>query len=453
VNRVLALSVAPGEIRGVLLEEGQAVELRLERVAGSSLVDAVFFGRVQRFVPSLPGAFLDLGLGRPALLPGETPRVEGAALLVKVVKDGFADKGPEVTASPDFEGRLAVWTPFRPGIAVSNRIEPAERARLSAVLAKLVDEGEGIVLRSRAAGADADEIAADIDRLRRHYASLLQAATKSTAPGRLDRAEDALGRIAGKIGDEIDRVVIDDRASFARLRGALAAPERLVLDLESGFAERRGLAEAFDQALASHLPLPGGGEIVIEDTVAFTAVDVNLSAAAGKRGRAATAILAVNRAAAVEIGRQLRLRNIGGAIVMDFVSMSSREHRRAVEAALAEAVLRDPMPVELHGWTRLGHLELTRKRGAPSIPDRMLGAGGARRAKTPTTVALELLRALTATAFRPGRVEIRLHPGIAAELQGALAPAYQAAIARAGRPVVLAVEPGRDPETFDIAGT
>ncbi|MEI9982514.1 MAG: ribonuclease E/G [Aliidongia sp.] len=404
-------------------------------------------------MPSLPGAFLDLGLGRPAFLPGETPRVEGVGLLVKIVKDGFADKGPEVTASPDFEGRLAVWTPFRPGIAVSNRIEPAERARLSAVLAKLVQEGEGVVLRSHAAGADADEITADIDRLRRQHASLLQAAAKSTAPGRLDSAEDALGRIAARIGEEIDRVLIDDRAGFARLRGALAVLDRLVLDLESGFAERHGLAEAFDQALASRLPLADGGEIVIEGTVAFTAIDINLSAAAGKRGRAATAILAVNRAAAVEIARQLRLRNIGGAIVVDFISMSLREHRRAVEAALAEAVRRDPMPVELHGWTRLGHLELTRKRGAASIPDRMLENGGARRAKTPRTVALELLRALTAMAIRPGRVEIRVHPGIVAELQGELAPTYEAALARAGRPVVLAVEPGRDPETFDIAGT
>jgi ribonuclease G len=455
VSRVLALSVAPGEVRGVLLEDGMGVELRLERAAKPSLVGAVFWGRIARVVPSLPGAFIDLGRARPAFLPGERlpgdkALVEGAGLLVKITKDGFEDKAPEVTAAPDFPGSFAVWTPSRPGIAVSRRIAPAERARLLALLGSLVGAGEGAVLRSHAAGVEAEVIAADLDRLRRDHIALLAAAAAATAPRRLDPVEDAITRIAAGIGPEIDRIVLDDRASLAPLRARVVRPERVELDAAPDFAERHGLAEAFEQALAASLPLDGGGDITIESTLAFTAIDVNLGQAAGRRGRAAEAILAVNLAAAAAVARQLRLRNIGGAVVIDFITMAAREHRRMVEAALAQVAAVDPVPTECHGWTRLGHFELTRKRGTASIPDLMLAPGGGRRVKSAVTVALEVVRALGTGSFRPGPVEIRVSAEIARELAGDLASDFDGAAACAGRKAVIVIEAGRDPETFDI---
>jgi ribonuclease G len=458
VNRVLALSVAPGEVRGVLLEDGQGVELRLEREVRPSLVGAVFWGRIARVVPSLPGAFIDLGLARPAFLPGERlpggkALVEGAGLLVKITKDGFEDKAPEVTAAPDFQGSLAVWTPFRPGIAVSRQIAPEERARLLALLGQLAGAGEGVVLRSHAAGVEAEAIAADLDRLRRDHTALLAAAATATTPRRLDPVEDAITRIAAGIGPAIDRILIDDRASLPRLRGRVARPERVELDPAPDFAERHGLAEAFEQALATRLPLEGGGDITIESTLAFTAIDVNLGQAAGGRGRAAEAILAVNLAAAAAVARQLRLRNIGGAVVIDFITMAAREHRRVVEAALVQAVAGDPVPAECHGWTRLGHFELTRKRGTASIPDLMLAPGGGRRAKSAATMALEVLRALGTGSYLPGPIEIRVSAVVAGELAGDLAPALDSAMARAGRKVTIIIDARRDPETFDIGST
>jgi len=430
------------------MEDGRPVELVLERDVEASLVGAVFFARIQRIEPSLPGAFLDLGLGRPGFLPGEIALTEGAGLPVRIVKDGFADKGPEVSAALEREGRLAVWTPSRPGIAVSRKIELAERVRLSAILAGLAEAGEGVVLRSQAAGAAASEIAADLAALRQDHAALLATAALATAPRRLDPVPDALDRIAAGIGPEIERIILDDRAGFARLRRLVTAPDRIVFDAE---AEAQGLAEAFDQALSTRPPLERGGEIVIEATTAFTAIDVNLGAASGRRGRAAEAIRAVNMAAASEIARQLRLRNIGGAVVVDFVSMAARADREAVAAALAEALAADPVPVERHGWTRLGHFELTRRRGAASIADRML-ASVAGRGKTPLTVALEALRLLARARFAPGRISLRCHPAVADELDGRLAAAFDSAKAAAGRVVSVAVEPGRDPETFDFDG-
>ncbi|MEA2755737.1 MAG: ribonuclease [Aliidongia sp.] len=455
MSRVLALSVAPGEVRGVLLEDDRPVELRLERDAAASLVGAVFFGRIARVVPSLPGAFIELGLARPAFLPGDKlpgggALIEGAGLMVKIVKDGFADKAPEVTAAPDFPGRFAVWTPFRPGTAVSRQIAPDERSRLLALLAPLVNPGEGVVLRSHAAGVAAADIATDLDQLRRNYAALRAAADTGTGLRRLDPVQNALVRLAAGIGPDIDHIVIDDRASLPLLRRGLAHPERAEFDPAPGFAERYGVTEAFEEALATRLPLAGGGDITIEGTVGFTAIDVNLAAAAGRRGRAADAILAVNLAAATAVARQLRLRNIGGAIIVDFITMAARDHRRQVETALALVAIGDPVPTELHGWTRLGHLELTRRRGTASIADRMLLPGGARRPKTPATVALELLRALAATPYRPGRLELRMAAGVADELTGRLAAAFAASVATCGRPAKITIESDRDPESFEI---
>jgi len=460
VSRTLVLSAAPGEVRAGLVEADRIVELRIERDQGS-LVDALFLGRILRVVPALPGAFIELGLDRPAFLPGAKlptgPMVEGASVLVQIVKDAFEDKAPEVSAAPSFHGRLAVWTPGKPGAAVSRQIPPAERARLAALLAGMIEPGEGVVLRSHAAGAGQAELAEDVAGLRRNYQALLQAITAAKPPLRLDPATGPAERIVRALGPAADRILIDDRAAHTMLRRRLGRGElaaKLELDTEPGFSERHGLDEAIDIALAPRIGLADGAEIVIEQGLAATLVDVNMAAAASGRGKAADKILRANLAAAEAIARQLRLRNIGGAIIVDFISMggsaAGREHRREVEAAFAAAAEGDPQPVELHGWTRLGHLELTRKRGLASLADLMLAKPGGRRAKTALTTALEVLRALTRGNFRPGPLEIRVHGSVAAELQGRLAHACEAAAATAGRAVTIGIEPGRDPETFDI---
>jgi Rne/Rng family ribonuclease len=455
---ILALAVAPGEVRGVLLEDGVPVELLVERDVEASLIGGFYSARIARVAPALSGAFLDLGQGLTAFLPGAAlpggeAFVEGAGLTVKIVKDGFAHKAPEATAALEFVGRYVALTPWRPGIGVSRRLHSAERARLCEVLRPLLAPGEGAVLRSRAAIADDDAIAADLDAMRAAQAAILQKAAAATAPGRLDDPPDAIDRLA--IGLDIEggpeRIVVDDRLCLARLRRVLPDPDRVEFDGAPDFALRHGLTEAFEQALAPRLSLAGGGEIVIEATEAFTAIDVNLAAAGGRRGHAGDAILAVNCAAAAAIARQLRLRAIGGAVVIDFITMGSREHRRLVDAAFMDAAAPDPVAVERHGWTGLGHMEATRRRVTASIADRLLAPGTPRRAKSALTVALELLRALATGILPPGRVELRVSAGVAAELRGRLAAAFEQAAARAGRQVAVAVETGRDPETFDIA--
>lgn len=454
VERRLIVERRPGEARAILLEDEFPAELRVERDADGSLVGALYWARIVRVVPSLPGSFVELGLDRPAFLPGDrlpggAAPVEGAALLVQVTKDAREDKAPEITAAPSMPGRLAVWTPARPGISVSRQIAPAERARLSGLLAELIAPGEGIVVRSHAAGAKREDLAADIDRLRGEHAVLTAAVAAAKPPQRLDLAPGPVERILGGLdAARLDEIILDDRLAFAALKPEFG--DRLVLEPAGAF-ERHGLADVFDDALAPCLTLPGGGEAVIETGLAGTLIDVNMGRAASSRGKAADAVRRLNLEAAAAIARALRLRNIAGAIVIDFVTMQNREHRSEVEKALAVAAAGDPMGLEIHGWTRLGHLEATRRRSLASLADLMLAPAGTRRAKTARTVALELLAALAVTAYAPGRIELTLHPTVAAELKGSLAQALETAALGAGRPIALKLDGTRDPEGFDIA--
>jgi len=454
MHRRLIVERRPGEARAILLEDEFPVELRVERDSDGSLVGALFWARIVRVVPSLPGAFVEIGLDRPAFLPGDrlpdgSAPVEGAALLVQVTKDAREDKAPEITAAPSLPGRLAVWTPARPGISVSRQIAPAERARLSGLLADLMAHGEGIVLRSHAVGATRAELAGDIERLRADHAALREAAATAKPPRRLDAAPGPVDRIlAGVDAARLDEIVVDDRAAFTGLKAEFG--DRLVLEPSGAFA-RHGLVDVFDDALAPRLTLPGGGEVVIETGLAGTLIDVNMGRATSGRGKAADAVRQLNLEAAAAIARALRLRNVAGAIVIDFVTMQNRDHRREVEEALAAAAAGDPAGLEIHGWTRLGHIEATRRRTTASLADLMLAPAGARRAKATRTVALELLAALAATPYAAGRIELTLHPTVAAELKGPLAKALETAALGAGRPIALKLDGARDPESFDIA--
>ena len=454
VQRRLIVERRPGEARAILLEDEFPVELRIERDADGSLVGALFWGRIVRVVPTLPGAFVELGLDRPAFLPGDKlpgggAPVEGAPLIVQVTKDAREDKAPEITAAPSMPGRLAVWTPARPGISVSRQIAPAERARLSALLGELMAPDEGIVVRSHAVGAKREELAADIDRLRAEHADLMVAVAAAKPPKRLDMAPGPVHRIlAGLDAARLDEIILDDRNAFAALKHEFG--DRLVLEAAGAF-ERHGLADVFEDALTPRLALAGGGEVVIEGSLAGTMIDVNMGSATSGRGKAADAVRRLNLEAAAAIARALRLRNIAGAILIDFVTMQNRDHRREVEGALAAAAAGDPMGLEIHGWTRLGHLEATRRRSLASLADLMLAPAGNRRAKTARTVALELLARLASTAYAPGRIELTLHPTIAAELKGPLAKALETAALGAGRPIALKLDGTRDPESFDIA--
>ncbi|HWK46170.1 MAG TPA: ribonuclease E/G [Stellaceae bacterium] len=448
--KTLLVELTPGEGRAALLAGTEPIEVWHHRALGDSLIGAVFLGRVVRLLPSLPGAFVEIGAGRPAFLDGITGLTEGQAVVVQGVKDAYADKAAEVTRALSFEGRLAVWTQGRPGIAVSRRMAPDERARLSTILASLVGPGEGVVLRSHAEGATADALSEEVTALRAVAVAIDEAASRAVPPARLDRPPSALERLLALAqANRPGRIILDDAAALPIAR-RLASSQTIEAEPPGLFA-RYDVEAAIDEALEPVVALPGGGSLVIEATTALIAIDVNLGAAAGGRGRAAEAVLATNLAAAVAVARALRLRNLAGSIIVDFVSMRSREHRQQVRDALAAAVADDPMAVDVLGWTRLGHVELTRRRGLPSLADMLLDDVPQGRRRSALTVALAALRALAHGSAPAGPLDLRVAPAVAAVLEGRAAPFLADAARRAGRSVTVVADASHPHESFDIA--
>jgi Rne/Rng family ribonuclease len=454
----LSIAVSPGEAWGALEEDGAIVELRIARLGGGAPPGALMLGRIVALQPELPAALVDIGEARAAFLSADDaqPRkglaglTEGEAVLVQVKKEARADKATGVTLRPLLEGVYVDLRPGRAGISVrGRRLDEAERQRLSAALARLAQPGEGIDIADRAQGAGDEALAADVAALRARWQAIAAARARATPPARLEPEEGpAVEIIAAFLASPPARIVIDDRAAFAearqwlqRHRPALAA----ALEYRAP-AFDDDIAAQVEAALAPRVMLPGGGALTIETTAAATMIDVDSGGAPA---------LAVNLAAARAAARQIRLRNLAGPVVIDFIALRRPQEREPVRAALAAALARDPAAPQLLGWTRLGHMELVRPRRHAALDEVLFerGADGGR-IKTALTVALEALRAAARAAdAAPGAAQrLSLAPEVATCLrEGAARAARLALEARLGRALQLHAEPGRPRAAFDIA--
>jgi ribonuclease G len=364
--------------RAAVLTGGRLTDLHIDRDDRPSLQGAVFLGRVERIVPALDGAFVDLGTGKPGLLAtadarGPKGRVErigsllraGQGVLVQVKADALGAKGPTLTMDIALPGRFLVHAPFGKAIAVSKRLsaDPARRAALLARLEAAVT-GSGWVARSGAADASPDLLTAEADALSAEWRDL-QAAQAATPPACLLPAPGAAVRALIEAGPKAPHIVIDDDALAATLARWCAARAPDLTPIRHKGATGLFAAHDLDDAIAAltrpQVPLPGGGSLVIERTEALWAVDVN----AGERGNA----LEVNREAAFELARQLRLRNVGGIVVVDFVNMRGRGDAERLLAALTAAVDGDPVQTHVYGLSKLSLVELARARRGAALVD------------------------------------------------------------------------------------
>jgi Ribonuclease G/E len=411
VTRALLLSRSPGELWAALIENDGLAALRLWRTGSQGQPGEIVLGRVRTIRPELPAALIDIGLERPGFLSGEEaePRGslanlhEGQSIVVQVTKEARADKAT----------------------GLSMRLQ-ARGSRLGETEQRAI--------------AEAAALPGPVPRLLEAPASVLEL---------------ALDAFAAAAPDEI---VIDDAAALAEARRWLAhhAPPltgRLILHRgRTPLFEDRGLSEEIAGALAPRVALQEGGALIIEHTAAATVIDVDSGSAQGRRdARAAT--LATNLAAAAEVARQVRLRSLAGPIVIDFIGMRHREDRFKVETTLVSALTED-RDSEVLGWTRLGHLELVRKRRHGPLPELLferVSNGGWRR--TPLTIALDALRALArqAAAAPSGRaMRLRVNPEIAAVLTARARLARLELESRLGRPIEVVADPALDRETVDI---
>jgi ribonuclease G len=375
-----------------LRDAGHTVELIVEPANARTEVGSVHLGRITRIVPAMNAAFVEIGLDRAGFLPlpapidGESPLHAGAAVVVQVAKDAQGGKGAALAYNIAMPGRYLVYAPRQPGVSVSRRIAgEAERARLEAAMAAIAQPGEGFILRTAAEGASEAVLASDAEELRAAWAEIKRGAARATPPARLWGELDPLARVIRDRGHPgIARIVADSDAaldgarreigrSLPALAGALDAYRDPIPLLD-----RFGIMPDIDAALTARVGLPSGGFLYIEPTQALVAIDVNsgrhnADSSSGPNRQPET-ILAVNLEAAREIAQQIRLRNLSGLIVIDFVHMTLQDDRNRVIDALRAALAEDPTYARIGGFSPLGLVEIARKRGRPPLHELLTAA-------------------------------------------------------------------------------
>jgi ribonuclease G len=477
----LLIAAGPGELRGLLVEAGSAVELRIVRDGAAGRVGEIYLGRVVALLPALPAALVEIGLDRPAFLSAEdaigtapTARraagiaawlSEGESVLVQVAREAQGDKAVSVRMRLRLAGRLLTFTPMRPKIVMPKTAGPEERERLAAIIAGGLPAGTGAILAAAATGAAADALRAELATLQGRWVSLQARARDATPPALLDGDAGLVGGLldgfladAGA-GPPPERIVVDDRAVLAAARLWLARRRSELLqaltlhDGEDDIFEHHGVADDLGVAMSPRVALPGAGSLLIESTAAMTVIDVDGGEAVAGRGDPRRTALAVNLVAAKAAARQIRLRNLAGALVIDFISMPRRADREHVGTVLEQALTGDPAAPQILGWTRLGHVELTRRRRhkplAEMLFDRPIDGAPV---KSALTIALEALRKTAReVAHFPARAPtLVVHPAVAAALDGAAASARRQLEAALARKIAVISDSALEREAFDI---
>lgn len=440
----LLVEVSPGETRVAAVDgQGRLVELEVERMGDEPAVGAIHLGRVVRVEKGMGAAFVDIGQPQPGFLGKMRDVTEGEAVIVQVLRPAGGGKGSVLTATPVLAGRYASLDALRPGIHWPRRWH-GDKSDLQATLQAMVPDGLGVAPRPLAGAADSNALRAEIDRLAQVWEDVRGRAAAASAPAELLAAPRLIERVlCGATG----RVVVDEPRTFSHMQ---AAAKRSMPDVVGRLELWRGdrplfeeteIAVQIEAALAPEVALAGGANLVIDETEALTAIDVNMGAGGG-RLPAEAAILRTNRAAATEIARQIRLRNIGGLIVIDFISMRSRGNRRAIVDAMRRAMRDDPVRHDVLGLTAAGLVEITRQRSGRPLAALFTCARRRSPDALPAAVACEALRA----AIRDGGTgkPVLIADGeVIAVLQGPLRPALDETARRLGRPLELRAEAGR----------
>ena len=478
----LLINFTPQETRVALLEQGVVQELHVERSVSRGLVGNIYLGKVVRVLPGMQSAFINVGLERTAFLhvadiwgersnggearPIERILHEGQSLLVQVLKDPIGTKGARLTTQVSIAGRLLVHLPQDSHIGISQRIggegeREALRTRIQAVVQAQGSSG-GYIVRTVAEGAGDDELAADVSYLTRLWREIETRAAAAQAPTLLHHDLNLAQRaLRDLVSQETEEVLVDSRETFAMLN---AFAQEYVPQVHARLAhytgerplfELHGVEDEIQKALARRVDLKSGGYLIFDQTEAMTTVDVNTGGFVGQRSFDDT-IFKTNLEAAQTIARQLRLRNLGGIIIVDFIDMDNDEHRNAVLAEFNRVLARDHTRVTVNGFTQLGLVEMTRKRTRESLAHVLCEpcptCNGRGEVKTARTMCYEIMRELLREARQFNARELRvLAAPVVTDLF--LDEESQALVLLSdfiGRPISLHAEQGYTQEQFDI---
>ena len=451
MRREIIVNVEKLETRVAIMENGRLEEFMVEHPEEERLVGSVFKGRVQNLENDLQAAFVNIGLAMnaflhywdmtpdaDALLDEDDPKPArqrggrkanrlsddeiakrfppGSEIIVQVTKGPISTKGPRVTANLSIPGRYLVMMPGTKIRGVSKKIGDAnERKRLKAILDRLpLPENAGLVVRTVGAGASARAFARDLRNLMSVWNEMQMNIKRLRTPCCIFQEPDLCERVVRDwLTEDVDAIVIDDEQSYEKMRQFAGSISRRAkgkirrYDGETGIFEHFGVERQLHDAFLRQVPLKSGGYLVIDETEALVAVDVNTGHYKGN-GSQEDAILEVNREAVEEVARQLRLRNIGGLVVLDLIDMKSRKHQREVCRALKEALKRDRARTNVLDISELGLLEMSRQRQDSSILSQLTSrcpyCSGHGLVKSPMAISIEIQRRLV-TLLRKAQAE------------------------------------------------
>lgn len=449
----LLINVTPSESRVALIENGILQEIHVERNTKRGLVGNIYRGKVSRVLPGMQAAFVDIGLEKAAFLHASDIAVhseiseeisssqiqkqdirelvrDGQDIIVQVVKDPIGTKGARLTTDITIPSRYLVFMPSVGHVGVSQRIEDeAERERLKKLVQGLCDAEGGFILRTAAEGVGEEELIQDAQFLRRLWNSI-QARMKKKKTFELYEDLPLARRVLRDfVGTELDRIRIDSKLSFLELQ---QFTKEYVPELNKLLEYYRGERPIFDlydvenevqRSLERRVDLKSGGYLIIDQTEAMTTIDINTGAFVGHRNLDET-IFNTNIEATQAIARQLRLRNLGGMILTDFIDMSVADHKRRVLHSLELATSKDRAKINIHGFTALGLIEMTRKRTRESLEHILCGqcpvCNGRGSIKTVETTCFEIMREIVRVhrAYDADKFVVYASPAVADALMG-----------------------------------
>jgi ribonuclease G len=435
VSEEILINVTPRETRVGVVENGMLQEVHIERAQRRGYVGNIYKGKVSRVMPGMQAAFVEIGLERAAFLhasdivraapslvgdtaaeggstSGPTPPIldlvrEGHEIVVQVVKDPIGSKGARLTTHLSIPSRYLVLLPYSRMVGVSVRIEDeAERARLKESLQQLGRDGSlGFIVRTNAEGQTHEALAEDVDYLGRLWQAVQEGISQARVGTRI--YEDlplSLRALRDLMRRDIEKVRVDSRETFDKIH---SFTQQFMPDLvdriehypgERPIFDLYGVEDEIQRALRKEVPLKSGGYLIVDQTEAMTTVDVNTGAFLGHRNLEET-VYRTNLEAAQAAARQLRLRNLGGIIIIDFIDMTDEEHKRQVLRTLEKALARDHAKTTVYDMSPLGLVEMTRKRTTESLERQLCEpcpeCGGRGSLKTAETVTYEIFREIT----------------------------------------------------------
>ncbi|MCG8401471.1 MAG: Rne/Rng family ribonuclease [Firmicutes bacterium] len=447
----ILINVGEEETRVAVLENRVPVEMYIERSPNQRLVGNIYKGGVENVLPGMQAAFVDIGLEKNSFLyiedaapvrntesghgRGSPSNIcdmlkQGQELIVQIVKEPIGTKGARVTTHITLPGRYLVLMPTVDYIGVSRRIDDErERERLRELAGQIKPGGMGVIVRTVAEGVEEDELRLDVIMLTNLWRKILAKSSHGPVPNLLHRDLELVQRILrDAFTSDVDRLTIDSRYEYEKILDLMEilGPQlktKIFLEARNNIFEEQSIDADLEKALKRKVWLRCGGYIVIDQAEALTAVDVNTGKYVGSTNLEDT-VLKTNLEAAVEIARQLRLRNIGGIIIVDFIDMNREEHRRQVLDVLEEEIHKDKTKTNILGITQLGLVEMTRKKVRPSLAEVLQKAcpycEGRGKVLSEETVGINIKQQIYQMARQTGAetILVEANPLVAARLIG-----------------------------------